>query len=82
MAKQTEVTVKGKKYTLQHPGARWYLGLTDRCKNKHGVLQTEKYTEEILENVVVDPKVSMDDFDDALGEMMELVGKAESFLNT
>jgi len=81
MAKQTTVKVNGVEYTLQHPGARWYLQVIDRHTNAKGNLERTGYTEEILEHVVVNPKVSIEDFDDDLGSLMELVRKAESFLS-
>jgi len=80
MAKQKTVTVNGKEFILQHPGARWYLNLQDRCKNRSGVLLTEKYTEELLENVVVDPKMKLDDFDEDIDTVEQLVVEVERFL--
>lgn len=82
MAKQTTVTVGKTEYTLQHPGARWYFECIDRNKGRNGHLQIASYTAELLENVVIEPRVTMDDFDDNLGELMELTNKVESFLTT
>lgn len=82
MAKQTTVKVNGVEYTLQHPGARWYLSVIDRYTNAKGNLEREGYTAEILEHVVVNPKVTIEDFDDDLGSLMELVRKAEAFLGS
>ncbi len=82
MPKQKKETVNGVEYTLQHPGARWYLGVVDRHTNAKGNLEREGYTAEILEHVVVEPKVKIEDFDDDLGSLMELVRKAELFLGS
>lgn len=74
------VTVDGVNYLLQHPGARWYLKLMDRCKNANGTLLTEVYTDEVLENVVVNPKVTIETFDQNIGSLNKLVQEIESFL--
>lgn len=80
MPRQKTVTVNGKEFMLQHPGARWYIGLQDRCKNRAGVLLTEKYTEEILDNVLVDPKMKIDDFEEDIDTVERLVVEVERFL--
>jgi hypothetical protein len=82
-----EVTVNGHKFMVQHPGIRWYVNLTDRCKNHHGVLQQEKYYDELFENVVVKPTgVSLDSFGpgkDYSGKILtELSEEIENFLNS
>lgn len=82
MAKQKKVTVGEKEYTLQHPGAMWYLECMDRCKNKHGVLQVAKYSKELIENVVVAPQTTVSDFDDDIVGITQLVGEIESFLSS
>ncbi|HEX3045409.1 MAG TPA: hypothetical protein VHY08_11690 [Bacillota bacterium] len=74
------VNVDGVNYLLQHPGARWYLKLMDRCKNANGSVQTETYTDEVLENVVVNPKVTIETFDQNIGSLNKLVQEIESFL--
>jgi acetyltransferase-like isoleucine patch superfamily enzyme len=73
---------EGGRVVLLHPGARWYLKLMDRCKNNAGVLMVEPYTQELLENVVISPKVTIDDFDDKLGVLNRLTSEVESFLGT
>ncbi|MEK5036366.1 hypothetical protein MKY96_33590 [Paenibacillus sp. FSL R7-0302] len=78
--KQKKVTTKsGKEYTLQHPGVRNVTKITDRVKNKHGIPSDERLAEEMLQHVVVEPKVRLDDFD-SYGEMTEIVGKAFAFI--
>lgn len=80
MPKQKTVKINDKEFVLQHPGARWYLGANDRCRNNAGVLQMEAYYQELLENVVVDPKVSIEDFDDDFGTLEKLMSAVERFL--
>lgn len=77
--KQKTVTVKGKEYLLQHPGVRSVTRITDRVKNKHGIPQDEKMADEMLDHVVVNPRVKMDDFDD-FAELSDLVAKAFAFI--
>lgn len=70
--------VSGKEYPLQHPGIRWYLKHTDKCKNQHGVLQSEKYIDGLLENVVISD-VKIDDFE-SINDLHKLIEDIESFL--
>lgn len=79
-AKTGEVTVRGKKYKFQHPGAKWYLKHTDKSRDRNGVLQTEAYIQGLLDNVVIDPAgLKVDDFE-SVGEIEELVTELEQFL--
>lgn len=79
---KTYTASNGQKFTFQHPGARWYLQCMDRCK-RNGELQQEKYADEILENVIISPKVeSIDYFGDDLGLLNEVIQEIESFLAT
>lgn len=78
--KQTTITTKsGQEYTLQHPGVRAVTKITDRIKNKHGVMSDEKLADEMLAHVVVEPKCKMDDFD-SYREMVEVVQEAFKFV--
>ncbi len=78
--KQKQFTSKSKKeYTLQHPGVRAVTKITDRIKNKHGVMSDEKLADEMLTHVVVEPKCKMDDFD-SYREMVEVVQEAFKFV--
>ncbi|MEJ8306664.1 hypothetical protein [Saccharibacillus sacchari] len=79
--KQTKFKSKsGKEYTLQHPGVRSAAKIIDRVKNKHGVASDEKLGDEMLQYVVVSPKMKVDDFGDDYAEYVEVVNKAFSFL--
>lgn len=80
--KTTTVTINGKKYKLQHPGVRWYMENTDRCRNMNGVIQTAVYAQSLLDHVVTDPVgLKLDDFD-SVGELTELIQQIEEFLKS
>lgn len=86
MAKQKQIKVNGEEFVLQHPGVRWYINLTDKCKNQFGVLQNEEYLDKLLENVVVDPQgLNLDSFgpdkDYPATIMQDLKEEIENFLN-
>jgi len=81
MPTQQTVTIRGTEYTLQHPGARWWLQYQNRIQAGGGTVDVEKMADELLENVVVDPPdLSVDSFEDDTGAMMELVREINSFL--
>ena len=61
---QKTVTVNGKDYTLQKITPREWARLRDRCKNRFGNVVEETFMTEILKYIVVDPKVTLDDFDE------------------
>ena len=61
---QKTVTVGGKDYTLQKITPREWARLRDRCKNRFGNVVEETFMTEILKHIVVDPKVTLDDFDE------------------
>ena len=80
---RNEVDVK--EFTLQNPGAAWYLEMTDRAKIEgQGLIISQKFAyEQYLEHVVVDPKMNLSDFDNISGglELLNLlIGECESFL--
>ena len=74
-----------KEFTLQHPGLGWYLDTMDQAKIKgEGVVTNSRYAwEQYLENVVVDPKMEISDFDKIDGGFdlaVKLMAECESFL--
>ncbi len=84
--KQTKVKVNDIEYTLQNPGYRWYIKHTG-IANKGGSMDQEYLMDKYFETVVVEPKVSMEDFEekDELGgfkAMLELISECEKFLTT
>lgn len=80
MASQKKVTVNGVEYTLQHPGAMWYIEMTDRARNQFGVRQTASYYEELFKNVVVSPQISVEDFEEDISSVYTLGREIEIFL--
>lgn len=79
---RSTVTIKGKEYVLQHPGIRWYIQLTDRCRNATGVIMQEKYIDALLENVVILPRTRLEDFGPDMEVMNELITRIETFLGS
>lgn len=78
--KTGEVTVRGKKYRLQHPGAKWYLRHTDKSRDRNGVIQSLDYIQGLFDNVVIDPAgLKTEDFE-SVGELEALVTEIEQFL--
>lgn len=78
-ARTKTVTVGGKEYTLQHPGVRWVIRLNDRALGAIGSSR-EKWIDEVLEHVVVEPPgLTIDDFD-SYAELDELVTAIAAFL--
>jgi len=61
---QKTVTVGGKEYILQKMTPREWARLRDRSKNRFGNIVEETFMSEILKYIVVDPKVTLDDFDE------------------
>lgn len=57
-------TVNEIEYTYQKVSPREWLRMKGRCKNKHGQINDETFYTEILKHIVVNPKVTLDDFDD------------------
>ena len=61
---EKKVEIQGKEYTLKKIPPREWARLRDRCKNRFGVMSEEKFLSEIFEHMVVNPRVSLDDFED------------------
>ena len=73
-----ELTVSGVKYKLQKLVPSQWLKLRERCKNKTGIGMNDlKLMEEILEHIVVTPKIGIDDLD--WPDLDELTTKAVEF---
>ncbi|RPK29869.1 hypothetical protein [Paenibacillus xylanexedens] len=70
---------KGTTFLFQHPGVRMVSKINDQSKNKHGVLSEERMSELMLKHVIVQPKRTIDDFED-YSEYMEVVNKAYAFI--
>lgn len=79
--KQKKFTSKsGKAYTFQHPGVRAVAKMNDAAKNKFGVMLEERLAEQLLKNVIVEPKMKLDDFD-SYREYNEVTNAAYAFVS-
>ncbi len=75
---QKTVEVNGKDYTLQKITPREWARLRDRCKNRYGTISEEQFMSEIMKHIVVEPKVTLDDFTD-WADTQEVVNEAVRF---
>jgi hypothetical protein len=96
MAKQITVEVNGRKYLLQHPGARASVQMRGRAKDSKGQMDEEKFYGELMKNVIIGmvdekgtpgPRLTWDHFEEeevggrGYGEDLDvLMGKAAQFL--
>lgn len=74
---QKIVKINGTDYTLQKISAREWIRMRKRC-TKNNNFDDEKFIEEILEHIIIDPKRKIDDFDD-YAELEEVVAEAVNF---
>ncbi|MFT9493420.1 hypothetical protein [Anaerosolibacter sp.] len=79
--KQKKVKVNEVEYTIQSIPFMSYVEMQDRHKNRHGVIMQAGYIKELMESCVVDPSVSMSDFDDDFSSAQMLINEIETFLN-
>lgn len=80
--RQEKVVVDGKEYKLQAMPLRDYMKVIDRCSNNSGNLMKEAYSDALLENCVIEPKVKLEDFDEDFASGMALVAEVERFLSS
>lgn len=59
---QKTIKVNGNEYKLQRMALRQYLQLKD-ASSINGNLLDEKFSEGLLENVLIEPKMTFEDFD-------------------
>lgn len=76
---QEKHTVEGVEYTFQFPGVKATIELLDRCKNRFDNVIDSAYYEEIMENVIVEPKVDWDYWEEHAG-LREVMALADNFL--
>ena len=76
---QKKVTVAGKEYTLQNIPLKAVYQMQERAKDKNGNMRPSVFYEEAFEKIILSPKVSWDDFNDA-EELEELITEVYSFL--
>lgn len=81
-AQKNFVTSAGKEFVFQFPGVRQVTKITDRIKNKFGIPSDESLAVEMLTNVVVQPKMKVEDFEGPAGykELGEVVNAAYLFI--
>lgn len=79
LGKQKKVTVQGVEYTLQFPGVRHAQKILDASQIRPGVYNDEIYNGLIMEDVIVEPKINWDYWDENLG-YRELMREADRFL--
>lgn len=77
--KKTAV-VNGNNYELQRMAHRQYIKLKDASKI-NGILQEEKFYDGLLENVLINPKMTIDDFDeeDRIGDFEKVIDEIVAF---
>ena len=77
-AQTKKVTIEGVEYTFQRIPTREWIRLQERCQDRRGNISTERLASEILEHIVVEPKVKIDDFE-IPAVMEEVVAEAYNF---
>lgn len=70
-------TIRGKEYTFQEMPARAFLQLKKRAEDKNANPIYDLLYDGILKNIVIEPRVSIEDFGTA--ELEELVNAAFDF---
>ncbi len=68
-----------KEYTLQHPGLREGVKLRGRAKDQFGNIDEEKYYEELMKHVIVQPKTNWAYWEENEG-FNQVVKEASTFL--
>ncbi|KAB8139264.1 hypothetical protein F9U64_01170 [Gracilibacillus oryzae] len=70
----------GKEYTFQHPGVLNWVRNKDKMREKDGKPNEENLQKYVMENVIVQPKVSWDYWDEHLEDYEEVMQEATTFL--
>lgn len=76
--RQKTIKIGDTEYTFQRVPMRAWLEMKDNCKNQHGVVLESKLTAEILKHIVVEPRLTIDDFENE-AELVEVASTAISF---
>lgn len=77
-ASQKKFKVGKTEYTLQKVSPREWSRLKARCRDRQGNFSEEKFYDEVLEYIVVQPKVTLDDFED-VDVVEEVITEAVNF---
>ena len=80
LKKQKKVVIGKRDFLLQMVPATWYLEAVDECKDANGNTQTGKYMTKILQNVVVSPRMTIDDFTGQINTLKNLTKEANKFI--
>lgn len=78
--RQKEVEVKGKTYKLQSIPFKFYMDMLDKHTDKNGNLKKSGYIADLFKHCVIEPKVTMNTFNNDFAAALELSGEIESFL--
>lgn len=71
--------INGVEYTFQKLSAMDWIRLKERSTDEKGILRDSLFFEEIAEHVIVDPKIDLEEFEDA-EELTEIM-RAATFLH-
>lgn len=77
--KQETFEIEGVKYTMQFPGVRAAQRMLDGSKRYGGTFSDEAYYTQIMEEVITEPSVDWDYWDEHAG-YREVMQKADNFL--
>ncbi len=64
--------INGTKYTFKYPGRRRASEITDDCKDNNGNIVMKDFYQKLYDEVIVDPKVSFDYFDEFIDDHDEV----------
>jgi hypothetical protein len=73
------VKVNGTEYKLQSVSPTWYYDLTTRAQLPGGRIDINILNSELIENVVVEPRITLDDFETP-GEANQMLKEIRKFL--
>lgn len=76
---QETFEVEGAEYTLQFPGVRKAQQILDASKMVNNVYNDEAYNTQLMDLVIISPKVNWDYWDEHAG-YREVMQKADNFL--
>ena len=80
MERQRKFKCEDVEYTFQRPPMRDTVKMRDRCKDSNGELVEEKYYDEIMKHVIVEPKFDWEHWDEHEG-FQEVMSEAIKFCN-
>lgn len=76
---QEKRMILGKEYTLQNMPHKQYYMMQERCRDENGLALPSKMYDEIFANVVIEPRVTWDDFEN-VDDIEEFMKEVFSFL--